>query len=62
MTIQNCEHCFESYDTETVSIPTIIPDGMCAFCGTQHSEEKVKQLILDHCKTYGKDPKMFGIE
>ena len=60
MTIQTCEHCFEEYDTETVSIPTPIPDHMCAFCGTQHTEDKVKELVLAHCDKNGIDPETYG--
>jgi hypothetical protein len=40
-----CEYCNKEYNPETVNIPTPIPDGMCAYCGTQLTEEEIQTLI-----------------
>ena len=60
MTTKTCGHCDSEYDTDTVSIPTSLPDYMCAYCGTQHDEVKIKELVLSHCETHGINPEKYG--
>jgi len=40
-----CEICKKEYDETNVNIPSPIPDGMCAHCGTQLTEEEIQALI-----------------
>jgi rRNA maturation endonuclease Nob1 len=42
-----CEHCHKEYDETNVNIPNPLPDHMCAFCGTQLTEEEVQILITE---------------
>jgi aspartate carbamoyltransferase regulatory subunit len=42
-----CEYCHKDYNPETISIPNPLPDGMCAYCGTQLTEEEVAALIAE---------------
>lgn len=39
-----CKECGSSYDEGSVSIPNPLPDYMCGKCGTQFTEESVKNL------------------
>jgi len=60
MTTKTCEYCDSEYNTDTISIPEPLPDYMCAYCGTLHTENKVKELVLSHCKTHGINPEKYG--
>jgi len=40
-----CEICHKEYDENNVNIPNPLPDGMCAHCGTQLTEEEIQALI-----------------
>lgn len=42
-----CEHCHKDYNLETVNIPSPLPDRMCAYCGTELTEEEVQILIAE---------------
>lgn len=42
--MKTCEQCHKEYDETNVNIPTPIPDGMCAYCGTQLTEEEIQIL------------------
>lgn len=41
----NCEQCNALYDEQNINVPTPLPDGMCAVCGTQLTQEQIKELI-----------------
>jgi rRNA maturation endonuclease Nob1 len=45
--MNTCEHCHNEYNEELVNIPTPIPDGMCAYCGTQLTEKEIADLIKE---------------
>jgi|APSaa5957512535_1039671.scaffolds.fasta_scaffold68446_2 DNA-directed RNA polymerase subunit RPC12/RpoP len=40
-----CTECNKEYDTDTVEIPTPLPDGMCANCGNTLTSEEIQALI-----------------
>jgi hypothetical protein len=42
-----CEHCKKEYDETNVNIPNPLLDYMCAFCGTQLTEEEIKAIIAE---------------
>lgn len=42
--MKTCSQCETQYD-ESVEIPSPLPDGMCAECGTQLTEEQITKLI-----------------
>ena len=42
-----CEHCHKQYDETNVNIPIPLPNNMCAFCGTQLTEQEVQILITE---------------
>ena len=41
-----CEHCNSEYDEENLSIPEVLPDMMCAFCGTILDMEYIQSLPI----------------
>jgi hypothetical protein len=43
--MENCKECGSSHDPAKIDIPQPIPDGMCAFCGTQLTPDQVKELV-----------------
>jgi hypothetical protein len=51
--MQTCEHCNSNYDETKVNVPKPIPDGMCAFCGTQLTPDQIKVLVEAYEKTKG---------
>ena len=51
--MENCNHCNSSYDPTKVQIPTPIPDGMCAFCGTQLTPEQIQALVQERQQSKG---------
>jgi hypothetical protein len=42
-----CEQCKNEYDETNVNIPNPLPDYMCAFCGTQLTEQEIQALIAE---------------
>ena len=42
--METCTTCGSSFDPETKEIPSVLPDFMCADCGTQLTEEDVKSI------------------
>jgi rRNA maturation endonuclease Nob1 len=42
--MKTCTECNSQYDESNVVIPTPIPDGMCAVCGTQLTDEQIEEL------------------
>ncbi len=43
--MQTCTTCNSTYDETELDIPSPIPDGMCAECGTQLTAEQVASLV-----------------
>ena len=46
-----CEFCHKEYDENNVNIPIPLPDGICAHCGTQLTEEEIQALIAEFSAT-----------
>ena len=42
-----CEQCHKEYNETNINIPSIIPDGMCSFCGTQLTEEEIINIVKE---------------
>jgi len=42
--MKTCEQCHKEYDETNVNIPNPLPDLMCAFCGTQLTQQEVDEL------------------
>jgi rRNA maturation endonuclease Nob1 len=40
-----CENCKKNYDETNVNIPSPLPDGICAYCGSELSVEEIQALI-----------------
>lgn len=40
-----CTECNSEYDESKVNIPSPIPDGMCANCGTELHPDVIEELI-----------------
>ena len=49
--MNTCKDCGTEYSPASVTIPSPIPDGMCAICGTQLSDQKIVELVE---KQFGK--------
>lgn len=49
--MNTCKDCGTEYTPLSVTIPSPIPDGMCAICGTQLSDQKIAELVE---KQFGK--------
>jgi hypothetical protein len=43
--MEKCKECGSEHDPASINIPQPIPDGMCAFCGTQLSADQIQRLI-----------------
>ena len=45
--MENCVECNKEYDPNNMTIPSPIPDGMCAVCGNELSEEEQNQVMAN---------------
>ena len=45
--MENCIECSKEYDPNNASIPSPIPDGICAVCGNELSEEEQNQVMIN---------------
>lgn len=50
-----CKDCGAKYDHASVTIPSPLPDRVCATCGTQLSVEKVAELVQQRVNEENQD-------
>lgn len=44
MATETCNECGSTYDPDTATVPTPVPELMCANCGTQLTQEQVDNM------------------